>query len=85
MTNAAMTDTSIALPCVDLSRRYVRVRGQQDSGFIDFDFSVGWPELVVELLLLPEDFAAFCRDNKVQILPPMPREDEHASPAAPAS
>lgn len=63
-------DTSIPLPAVDLSKRYVRVTAQRDNGFIEFEFSVGWQELVVELILMPPDFKAFCEANHVEMLPP---------------
>ena len=60
------------LPEVDLGRRFVRIRGRQANGFIEFDFSVGWPDLVVELVLAPADFETFCRENDVRLLPPAP-------------
>lgn len=76
----------LALPEVDLGRRFVRVRGQQDNGFIEFDFSVGWPDLVVELVLAPADFDTFCRENDVQLLPPgSEAASASALPAASAS
>lgn len=67
---AGSADASLVLPEVDLGRRFVRIRGRQDNGFIEFNFSVGWPDLVVELVLAPADFETFCRENDVRILPP---------------
>lgn len=59
-----------AVPLVDITKRYVRVRNQLDNGLIEFDFAIGWPELNVELLLPPTAFKAFCAANKVEFLPP---------------
>lgn len=69
-------DCAPVLPACDLSKRYVRVTGQRGNGFIEFEFSVGWKELVVELVLLPRDFQAFCDANQVEILPPALDSDE---------
>lgn len=57
------------LPPVDISKRYVRVRNRLENGLIEFDFSIGWPELIVELLLPPDAFKAFCAANQVEFLP----------------
>lgn len=54
----------------DLSRRYVRVLRRRDNGFVEFEFSVGWPELAVELMLPAPAFEAFCADHRVQRLDP---------------
>lgn len=56
------------LPAVDTTRRFVRVIGQRPNGLIEFEFSIGWPELAVELLLPPPAFAEFCAANQVQRL-----------------
>lgn len=68
MSHSLIDNSLLSLPACDLSKRYVRVRGQRGNGFVEFDFSVGWPELSVELLLQPEDFDAFCRANRVEML-----------------
>lgn len=62
-------DSSSALPPVDISKRYVRIRNHLENGLIEFDFSIGWPELMVELLLPPSAFEAFCKANHVEFLP----------------
>ena len=31
----------------DVSRKFVRVLKRRDNGFIEFEFSIGWPELAV--------------------------------------
>ena len=39
------------LPAVDLMRRFVRIQERREDGLVAFEFSIGWPELAVELLL----------------------------------
>lgn len=55
-------------PPVDLSQRSVRVLGRRANGFVEFEFSIGWPELAVELLLAEPDFEAFCLAHQVRRL-----------------
>jgi phenol hydroxylase P0 protein len=38
------------------------------NGFVDFEFSVGWPELTVELAMTEADFEAFCQVQKAKLL-----------------
>jgi len=52
----------------DTSRRFVRLIEERSDGLIAFEFSIGWPELAVELLLPTAAFAEFCARNKVQRL-----------------
>lgn len=52
----------------DLSQRFVRVLGRRDNGFVEFAFSVGWPELSVELMLPAPAFEAFCAAHRVRRL-----------------
>lgn len=52
----------------DLSQRFVRVLGRRDNGFVEFAFSVGWPELSVELMLPAPAFEAFCVAHRVRRL-----------------
>lgn len=65
-----MTQTSDndALPTVDTSQRFVRVLERRADGLVSFEFSIGWPELAVELLLPAAAFEAFCTNNRVQRL-----------------
>ena len=56
------------LPAVDTTQRFVRVIEQRPDGLVAFEFSIGWPELMVELLLPRAAFAAFCSRNNVQLL-----------------
>ena len=60
------TDTS--LPAVDTSLRFVRVIERRADGLVAFEFSIGWPELAVELMLPAPAFEAFCANNRVQRL-----------------
>jgi phenol/toluene 2-monooxygenase (NADH) P0/A0 len=49
----------------DTSRRYVCVTEVRADGLVAFDFSIGWPELSVELLLPRAAFDEFCTRNQV--------------------
>ena len=63
-------EQSVALEAdaATLARRYVRITGHSANGFITFEFSVGWPDMSVELAL-PEDlFNDFCVKNNVIVL-----------------
>lgn len=51
-----------------LGRRYVRVTSREPNGIVAFEFSVGWPDMSVELALPEESFNAFCLKNKVEFL-----------------
>lgn len=57
-----------ALPDVDTSLRFVRVLEGRADGLVAFEFSIGWPELAVELLLPAPAFAEFCAANRVRRL-----------------
>jgi phenol hydroxylase P0 protein len=54
-----------SLQC-DVSRKFVRVLKRRDNGFIEFEFSIGWPELAVELMLPQRAFEAFCQAHQVR-------------------
>ncbi len=56
------------LPSCDTTRRLVRVIEERTDGLVAFEFSIGWPELAVELLLPAPAFAEFCAANKVERL-----------------
>lgn len=62
--NPAPTSSNDA-PACDTSLRYVRMLEQLPDGQVSFEFSIGWPELVVELILPANAFEAFCDNNKV--------------------
>lgn len=66
-------DAPAALPPLeplhcDTTRRFVRVLEERSDGLVFFEFSIGWPELAVELLLPRRAFAEFCAANRVQRL-----------------
>ncbi len=44
----------------DPRKRFVRVTGVSSRGFVEFEFSIGSPELCVELVLPPTAFEEFC-------------------------
>lgn len=60
----------------DVSRRYVRVRGEK-RGWIEFEFAIGDPEIAVELLLAPDDFRAFCLAQNAVLLDAAPPSSDH--------
>ncbi len=51
-----------------LARRYVRITARRPNGFVEFEFSVGWPDMSVELTLPEPEFNAFCSKNNVEFL-----------------
>ena len=55
-------------PAFDVERRYVRFRELDDKGYVQFDFSIGDPELAVELVLPLTAYQEFCRANAVTYL-----------------
>ncbi len=60
-------DVLTDLPKADLTRRSVNVLRRRDNGFVEFEFSVGWPELVVELMMTQSDFEQFCQRQHIAI------------------
>ncbi|ODS93213.1 MAG: hypothetical protein BGO13_04095 [Burkholderiales bacterium 66-5] len=54
------------LPHCDVTRKYINVLGRRDNGLVEFEFSMGWPELTVELMLPEQAFAEFCRTHQVK-------------------
>lgn len=69
MDETVITDMQIDLPQCDLTRRSVNVLRRRDNGFVEFEFSIGWPELVVELMLTQPDFEQFCHAQRIAIPP----------------
>ncbi len=60
-------DTSFADEAT-LARRYVRITERRSNGFVAFEFSVGWPDMSVELALPEQQFNEFCSKNNVEFL-----------------
>jgi phenol hydroxylase P0 protein len=52
-------------PPVDVSLRYVRLLERRADGLVSFEFSIGWPELAVELMLPSAAFDTFCAQHQV--------------------
>jgi phenol hydroxylase P0 protein len=50
---------------VNVQLKYVRVLERRHDGLVSFEFSIGWPELAVELLLPTAAFDAFCSEHRV--------------------
>ncbi|NYG32510.1 phenol hydroxylase [Sphaerotilus montanus] len=50
---------------LDTRKKYVRVLEQRADGLVLFEFAIGWPELLVELLLPEPAFAEFCATHRV--------------------
>ena len=50
---------------LDLTKKYVRLLERRPDGMVSFEFSIGWPELAVELMLPAAAFDEFCSQNKV--------------------
>ena len=59
---APATDPS---PSLDIKKRYVRVLERRPDGLVSFEFSIGWPELAVELMLPSAAFDEFCSKHQV--------------------
>ena len=53
---------------VDVNRKFVRLVERRDDGLVEFEFSIGLPELYVEMLLPAEAFDAFCETNAVEFI-----------------
>ncbi len=51
-----------ALPALT---KYVRVTGNRDGKFVEFDFAINDPTLYVELVLPQQAFQEFCQVNQV--------------------
>jgi phenol/toluene 2-monooxygenase (NADH) P0/A0 len=62
MEEASMNDPQ---PLFDSTRRFVRITAQRDDGYVEFDFSVGDPDLAVELIMNRTMFERFCETNAV--------------------
>ncbi len=52
----------------DATRKFVRVTGEPKAGLVAFEFSIGWPELAVDLVLPQAAFDEFCLTHRVQRL-----------------
>ncbi|WP_430435219.1 phenol hydroxylase subunit [Methyloversatilis sp.] len=64
----------------DPFRKYVRVTGERDDGFVEFDFALGEPELFAEMMLTRAAFEEFCAAQGVVVL-----DAAGTEPASPVS
>jgi phenol/toluene 2-monooxygenase (NADH) P0/A0 len=48
--------------------RFVRILNRTPVGLVQFEFSVGWPDMSAELVLPQAAFDEFCATNAVQML-----------------
>lgn len=65
----------------DVTRKFVRVLGTLPNGMIEFEFSVGEPEMAVELVMPKAAFDEFCAANQVELIVgpvPVPADREAA-------
>lgn len=61
----ANVSTAKDTPSCDMARKYVRLLERRPDGLVSFEFSIGWPELAVELMLPVTAFDEFCATNQV--------------------
>ena len=52
----------------DPQQRFVKVTGVNSRGFVEFEFSIGSPDLCVELMLPRQAFDEFCATQQVRRL-----------------
>ena len=64
-------DAALVSPRFDVGTRYVRLTQVRDDGFVEFEFSIGDPDLAVDLILPAEAYRAFCRDNRAILISPL--------------
>lgn len=55
-------------PLFDKTQRFVLITAQREDGYVEFDFSVGDPDLAVELIMNRAMFDRFCEVNAVRTL-----------------
>lgn len=52
----------------DPNKKYVRVLDELENGMVEFEFSVGEPEICAELIMPKAAFQEFCAANQVIFL-----------------
>ncbi|WP_454738096.1 phenol hydroxylase subunit [Cupriavidus necator] len=60
--------TTPIIPSTTPGRRHVRVTAR-DQHWVEFEFSLGDPALYVELVMRPDQFAAFCSAQGATAVP----------------
>ncbi len=61
-------DDATTPPIIDTDRRFVRVVERRADGFVEFRFSIGDPDLFVEMFLDGPAFAEFCATQHAEVL-----------------
>lgn len=61
-------DPTAEIPSCDMARKFVRIKETRPDGLVCFEFSIGWPELSVDLMLPWPAFDEFCVRQQVQRL-----------------
>ena len=61
-------DPTVEIPACDVARKFVRIKEMRPDGLVSFEFSIGWPELSVDLMLPRSAFDEFCVRQQVQRL-----------------
>lgn len=56
----------------DMTKRFVRVINTLPGGLIEFEFSIGDPDVCVELVMPQTAFENFCQKQQAEIAPPQP-------------
>ena len=70
-----------AKPEFDTTRKFVRVLGALPNGMIEFEFAIGDPILMAELVMPKAAFDEFCQTNRVEFLGVAPSFDAEAADA----
>jgi phenol/toluene 2-monooxygenase (NADH) P0/A0 len=60
--------TSSDIQQVDLTRKFVLIKDERPDGLVVFDFSIGWPDQSVELVMPRPAFEEFCATHQVEML-----------------
>ena len=61
-------DPTVEIPVCNVARKFVRIKEMRPDGLVSFEFSIGWPELSVDLMLPRPAFDEFCVRQQVQRL-----------------
>lgn len=59
---------NVEIPVCDIKRKFVRIKETRPDGLVSFEFSIGWPELSVDLMLPQAAFDDFCVQQQVKPL-----------------
>jgi phenol hydroxylase P0 protein len=68
MRNPVSECPAVEVLACDVTRKFVRVKEVRPDGLVCFEFSIGWPELFVDLMLPQSAFDDFCVRQHAQRL-----------------